>query len=120
MSLLRHEPPPVVAADVRRIGGRIMAENHAPGEVPGRPVISTQNTPGRAEEGSQQRAEGGRGLRVVSLIIATVSACALVGGGIGMLVGVALGVFNPFALGIIGVVVGTCASVPLTRAALKR
>ena len=105
-----------------------MAENHARGEVPGRPVISTQNTPGRAEEGSQQRAEegsqqraeGGRGLRVVSLIIATVSACALVGGGIGMLVGVALGVFNPFALGIIGVVVGTCASVPLTRAALKR
>jgi len=37
-----------------------------------------------------------------------------------MLVGVALGVFNPSALGIIGVVVGTCASVPLTRAALKR
>jgi hypothetical protein len=36
-----------------------------------------------------------------------------------MLAGVALGAINPAGLGIIGVVVGTFAFAPLTRAALK-
>ena len=89
-----------------------MAEDRAPGELPGRPAISTEDT--------TLRAEGGSGLQAVSRIIAAVSTGALVGGGTGMLVGVALGALNPFGLGIVGVVVGTCASVPLTRAALKR
>lgn len=87
-----------------------MGANRASEEVPVRPS-STEDTPGRSEEGG--------GLRTASWIIAAVSTSALVGGGIGMLAGVALGAINPAGLGIIGVVVGTFASVPLTRAALK-
>ncbi len=58
-------------------------------------------------EAAPERVEGRSGLRAVSEAVAVVSASALVGGGIGMLGGVALGAINPFALGIIGAVVGT-------------
>ena len=54
-----------------------------------------------------QEAEGEDGLRAVGEAVALVSASALVGGGMGMLGGVALGAINPFALGIVGAVVGT-------------
>jgi hypothetical protein len=76
------------------------------------PVIPSEKAGGAAEEEN--------GLRVVSEIVAVVSASVLVGGGAGMLAGVALGAINPFALGIIGVVVGTGASVPLTRLVVVR
>ncbi len=52
------------------------------------------------------RADRGGRLVALSEVVALVSATALVGGGAGMLVGVALGAINPFALGIVGVVVG--------------
>jgi hypothetical protein len=52
--------------------------------------------------------------------VAVVSAGALAGGGAGMLAGLGLGAINPFALGMVGVVVGTCASVFLSHIALKR
>ena len=42
----------------------------------------------------------------MSEIVALVSVSVLVGGGIGVLGGVALGAINPFALGMVGVVVG--------------
>ncbi len=67
-----------------------------------------------------ERAEEEGGLRTASEIVAIVSASVLAGGGAGMLCGVALGAINPFFLGIVGVVVGTGASVPLARAVLKR
>lgn len=91
-----------------------MAENpdRALEEVPGRPETSP-------EDAQEQGTEEGGGLRVVSEIVAIVSAGVLAGGGAGMLGGVALGVLNPFFLGIIGVVLGTGASVPLARAVLK-
>ncbi len=54
----------------------------------------------------QEVEEGGR-LRRASEAVALVSATALVGGAIGLLGGVALGAINPFALGIVGAVVGT-------------
>jgi len=76
----------------------------APGEAG--PAASPRSTPGQAKEGGDQRAEGGRGLRAVSRIVATVAAGALVGGGIGLLVGVALGAINPFVLGLIGIAGG--------------
>jgi len=76
------------------------------------PAIPSEKAGGAAEEEN--------GLRVVSEIVAVVSASVLVGGGAGMLAGVALGAINPFALGIIGVVVGTGASVPLTRLVVVR
>ena len=82
-------------------------------EVLGRPEASPED----AQE--QETEEGGR-LRVVSEILAIISAGVLAGGGAGMLGGVALGAINPFFLGIIGVVLGTGASVPLARAVLKR
>ena len=81
-----------------------------------------EQAPGPLAESSEQVGgrDGGRsGLRAASEALAVVSASALVGGGAGMLAGVALGAINPAGLGIIGVVVGTFASVPLTRAALK-
>jgi hypothetical protein len=59
------------------------------------------------EEAAPEQVEGRSGLRAVSEAVAFVSASALVGGGIGMLGGVALGAINPFALGIVGAVVGT-------------
>ena len=76
------------------------------------PAIPSEKAGGAAEEEN--------GLRVVSEIVAVVSASVLVGGGAGMLAGVALGAINPFALGIIGVVVGTGASVPLTSLVVVR
>ncbi len=63
------------------------------------------------EEAAPERAEGGSGLRAVSRIVALVSASALVGGGMGLLGGVALGAVNPFGLGIVGAVLGTVVSV---------
>ena len=63
---------------------------------------------GRSEtspEDAQEPEEGG-GLRSVSEIVALVSVSVLVGGGIGVLGGVALGAINPFGLGMVGVVVG--------------
>ncbi len=91
-----------------------MSENpdRALEEVPARSETSP-------EDAQEQETEEGGGLRAVSVIVAVVSASALVGGGIGMLAGVALEAINPAGLGIIGVVVGTFASVPLTRVALK-
>jgi len=58
------------------------------------------------EEAAPEQAEGGSRLRVVSEALAVVAAGALVGGGIGILAGVVLGAINPFALGIVGAVVG--------------
>ncbi len=88
----------------------------APGEAG--PAASPRSTPGQAKEGGDQRAEGGRGLRAVSRSVAAVAAGALVGGGIGLLVGVALGAINPFALGIVGAVVGIV--VPVLFAVVAR
>jgi hypothetical protein len=65
-------------------------------------------------------AEGGSWLRAASEAVAVVSASALVGGGTGMLAGTALGAINPYGLGMVGAVMVTCVSVPLTLAALKR
>ncbi len=79
-----------------------------------------EEAPGPLGDERGQEAEEGGALRRASEVVALVSASALVGGGIGMLGGFALGALNPFGLGMVGVVVGTCASVPLTRAALKR
>ncbi len=76
----------------------------APGEAG--PAPSPRSTRGQAKEGGEQRAEGGRGLRAMSRIVAAVAAGALVGGGIGLLVGVALGAINPFVLGVIGIAGG--------------
>ena len=76
------------------------------------PAISSEKAGGPAEEEN--------GLRVTSEIVAVVSASVLAGGGAGMLAGVALGAINPFALGIIGVVVGTGASIPLTSLVVAR
>lgn len=67
--------------------------------VPGRPETPPGNARG---QGTQE--EGG--LRAASWAVALVSAGVLVGGGIGMLAGVALGAINPFALGIVGAAVG--------------
>lgn len=64
-------------------------------------------------EAAPERVEGRNGLRAVSEAVAVVSASALVGGGIGMLGGVALGAINPFALGIIGAALGGVAPVLL-------
>jgi hypothetical protein len=83
-------------------------------------ALGREENPGPLGDEREQKAEEGGGLRAVSEAVALVSASALVGGGVGMLGGVALGAINPFGLGIIGVVVGTCASLPLTRAAVKR
>lgn len=76
------------------------------------PAIPSEKAGGAAEEEN--------GLRVTSEIVAVVSASVLVGGGAGMLAGVALGAINPFALGIIGVIVGTGASVSLTSLIVVR
>jgi hypothetical protein len=67
-----------------------------------------------------ERAEEESGLRTASEIVAVVCASVLVGGGAGMLGGVALGAINPFFLGMVGIAVGAVASVPLGRAILKR
>ena len=66
-------------------------------EVPGRPETSPED--------AQETEEGG-GLRRASEAVALVSASALVGGGIGVLTGVTLEAINPFALGMVGVVLG--------------
>ena len=81
-----------------------------------------EEVPGPLADSSEQvggQAEGGSWLRAASEAVAVVSAGALVGGGAGMLAGIALGAINPFALGMVGVVV-TCVSVPLALASLKR
>ena len=75
-----------------------------------------QEAPGPSAAPSEkvgEQAEGGSGLRAVSEAVAVVSACTLVSGGIGMLAGVALEAINPFALGMVGVVVGICLPVLL-------
>ena len=59
-----------------------------------------------SENPREQDAEEGRGLRAASEVVALVSASVLVGGGIGVLGGVALEAINPFALGMVGIVVG--------------
>ncbi len=84
-----------------------MEEKHARGreEAPGPPTASSEN--------AGERAKGGSGLRAASEAVAVVSAAALVGGGAGMLAGVALGAINPFALGIIGAAGGAGAPVLL-------
>ena len=68
-------------------------------EVSGRP----ETLSGAARE---QETEEGGGLRAASEIVALVSASVLVGGGTGVLAGVALEAINPFALGMVGVVIG--------------
>ncbi|CAA9477761.1 MAG: hypothetical protein AVDCRST_MAG12-1303 [uncultured Rubrobacteraceae bacterium] len=75
--------------------------------------------PAPPSEAQGERAEEESGLRTASEIVAVVSASVLAGGGAGMLGGIALGAINPFFLGIVGVVVGTAASVPLARTILK-
>lgn len=74
-------------------------------EAPGPPAAPSEKV--------GEQAEGGSGLRAVSEAVAVVSACTLVGGGAGMLAGVALGAINPFALGIIGAALGGVAPVLL-------
>lgn len=69
---------------------------------------------GPLAESSKQvggQAEGRSGLRAASEAVAVVSASVLVGGGTGILAGVALGAINPFALGMLGVVAGVGAPV---------
>ncbi len=64
-----------------------------------------EEAPGPLADSSEQvggQAEGGSGLRTASEAAAVVSACVLVGGGAGMLAGVALGAINPFVLGLMG------------------
>lgn len=81
-------------------------------EAPGPPAASSE----KAGEWSQE----GSWLQTASEIVAVVSASVLAGGGAGMLGGIALGAINPFFLGMVGVVVGAAASVPLARAILNR
>lgn len=72
--------------------------------------------PGPLADSSEQvggRDEGRSGLRTASEAAAVVSAAVLVGGGGGMLAGVALGAINPFALGMVGAVMGAGAPVLL-------
>ena len=79
---------------------------------------AAQGAPGPLEassEGVGEQAEGGSKLRAASEAVAVVSAGVLVGGGVGILAGVALGAINPFALGMVGVVVGACVSALLAR-----
>lgn len=64
------------------------------------------STGASSENVGEQATEGGSGFRAASEAVAVVSASALAGGGIGMLAGVALEAINPFALGIMGAVVG--------------
>ena len=66
------------------------------------------------------RDEGGSGLRAASEAVAVVSAGVLAGGGAGMLAGVALGALNPHALGLLGVALGTGATVLLKGVAGAR
>ncbi len=84
-----------------------MEEKHARGreEAPDPPAASSEKV--------GEQAEGGSGLLAASEAVAAVSASALVGGGAGMLAGVALGAINPFFLGIIGAAVGAGAPVIL-------
>ncbi len=91
----------VVAQDVRRAGGGIVLENsdRALEEVHGWSEASLANP-------REQDAEERRGRRVASEVVALVSASVLVGGGISVLGGVALGAINPFACGMVGVVAG--------------
>ena len=70
-----------------------------------------EENPGPLREEWDQKAEERGGLRRASEVVALVSASALLGGGIGMLGGIALGAINPFALGIIGAAAG--AGVPV-------
>jgi len=98
----------VVAKGVGGIGGRGVEENV------GR--SGREEAPGSLAESSEQvggQAEGRSGLRAASETVAVVSASVLVGGGAGMLTGVALGAINPFALGLVGVVAGAGAPVLL-------
>ena len=62
-------------------------------------------------DGREQEPVEGGGLRRASEAVALVSASSLLGGGAGMLGGVALGAINPFAMGIIGAMVGVGAPV---------
>ena len=66
-----------------------------------------------SENPREQDAEEGRGLQTASEVVAFVCASVLVCGGIGVLGGVALEAINPFALGMVGVVVGVCLPVLL-------
>jgi hypothetical protein len=66
-----------------------------------------EESPAPLGDERKQEAEEWNGLRRASEAVALVSASALVGGGIGMLGGVALGAINPFALGVIGAAAGT-------------
>jgi hypothetical protein len=82
-----------------------------------------EGAPGPLEASSEsvgEQAEGGSKLLAAGEAVAIVSAGVLVGGGAGMLAGVALGAINPFALGLIGAAAGAVASVPLSRAMLRR
>jgi hypothetical protein len=79
---------------------------------------AAQRAPGPLEassEGVGEQAEGGSKLRAASEAVVVVSAGVLVGGGVGILAGVALGAINPHALGMVGAVVGVCVSAPLAR-----
>jgi hypothetical protein len=73
-----------------------------------------EEAPGPLADSFEQvggQTEGGRGLRAASEAAAVVSAGVLVGGGAGMLAGVALGAINPYALGLCGASAGTVATV---------
>ena len=65
-----------------------------------------EESPGPLGDEREQDSEEWGGLRRASEAVALVSASALVGGGVGMLGGGALGAINPFALGIIGAAAG--------------
>jgi hypothetical protein len=75
------------------------------------PDRGREEAPGPLADSSEQvggQPEGWSGLRTASKAAAVVSAGALVGGGAGLLAGVALGAINPFALGMGGAAVGAC------------
>jgi hypothetical protein len=89
------------------------------GNSPARAVEEAPGPQKSPSEGAQGQPKRGGGLVELSEVVALVSATALVGGGAGMLVGVALGAINPFALGIVGVVAGIGLLVLLTVGARR-
>lgn len=83
-----------------------MDRSRVAGDSPARAVEEAPGPQQVSSEDARGQPKRGDGLVVLSEVVALVSATALVGGGAGMLGGVALGVISPFALGIVGVVVG--------------
>lgn len=90
-----------------------MGENPDREEAPGWLAVSPGDTRGRTKDGGGAPPGKGVRLRALSRSIAAVAAGVLIGGGIGLLAGAALGMINPFVFGLIGIAVGVGASVAL-------